>query len=90
MNVLGELFPNFQAYIGFKHELETPAPGVATGNWGCGAFGGNKHLKSLLQLMACCYTERPLVYYTFGDEEFRDDLFMIYEYMVENQFTIRK
>ena len=25
---------------------------VATGNWGCGVFGGNVQLKSLLQLLA--------------------------------------
>lgn len=80
----------FQAYIGFKHELDSPAPGVATGNWGCGAFNGDKYLKSLLQLMACCVTQRPLVYYTFGDKMLRDELFMMYEYLVDNKVKIGK
>eukprot|EP00271_Cylindrocystis_brebissonii_P022072 TRINITY_DN827_c0_g1_i5.p1 TRINITY_DN827_c0_g1~~TRINITY_DN827_c0_g1_i5.p1 ORF type:complete len:690 (+),score=111.14 TRINITY_DN827_c0_g1_i5:52-2121(+) len=42
--------------------------GVATGNWGCGAFGGNLQLKSLLQWMAASQAGRPFVlYYPFGD-----------------------
>ncbi|WAR27483.1 PARG1-like protein [Mya arenaria] len=39
---------------------------IATGNWGCGAFGGDPHLKSLLQWMAASYAGCPcLLYYTF-------------------------
>ncbi|XP_055304353.1 poly(ADP-ribose) glycohydrolase-like [Sitodiplosis mosellana] len=77
-----------KAYVGFKHDLSSPAPGIATGNWGCGAFNGDKHLKSLLQLMACCVTERPLVYFTFGDEQLRDELFTIYEFLKQNKVKI--
>lgn len=77
-----------QAYVGFKHDLPTAAPGVATGNWGCGAFGGDKLLKSLLQLMACCVTKRPLVYYTFGDTDLRDDFFNMHEYLSKNKVTV--
>ena len=42
-----------KAYVGFFHPLETPPAAVASGNWGCGAFGGEAKLKSLIQLMAC-------------------------------------
>nr|AAC28734.1 poly(ADP-ribose) glycohydrolase [Drosophila melanogaster] len=62
-----------KAYIGFVHWMVTPPPGVATGNWGCGAFGGDSYLKALLQLMVCAQLGRPLAYYTFGNVEFRDD-----------------
>eukprot|EP00249_Psilotum_nudum_P021508 c28133_g2_i1 orf=224-2122(+) len=42
--------------------------GIATGNWGCGAFGGDFELKSLLQWIAASQAGRPFVhYYTFGD-----------------------
>lgn len=47
-------------------------------------------LKSLLQLMACCVTKRPLVYYTFGDSDLRDDLFNIHEYLSQNKVTVGK
>ncbi len=40
---------------------------VATGNWGCGAFGGDPHLKSLLQLMAAAQNGRQVAYFTVGD-----------------------
>ncbi|XP_016952039.1 poly(ADP-ribose) glycohydrolase [Drosophila biarmipes] len=62
-----------KAYIGFVHWMVTPPPGVATGNWGCGAFGGDSYLKALLQLMVCAQLGRPLAYYTFGNTELRDD-----------------
>ncbi|XP_031627780.1 poly(ADP-ribose) glycohydrolase isoform X2 [Contarinia nasturtii] len=77
-----------KAYVGFKHDLPTAAPAIATGNWGCGAFKGDKNLKSLLQLMACCVTKRPLVYYTFGDEELCQELFWFFEHLVEEKVTI--
>lgn len=63
-----------KAHIGFVHWMATPPPGVATGNWGCGAFGGDPYLKSLLQLMVCAQLGRPLAYYTFGNTQLRDDI----------------
>ncbi|XP_055301564.1 poly(ADP-ribose) glycohydrolase-like [Sitodiplosis mosellana] len=71
-----------KAFIGFKYDMSGRAPGVTTGKWGCDIFGGDKHLKSLLQLMACCITDRPLVYYTFGDDQLRSDLLRIHEFLV--------
>ncbi|KAG9453565.1 hypothetical protein H6P81_006469 [Aristolochia fimbriata] len=42
--------------------------GVATGNWGCGAFGGDPEIKSVIQWLACSQALRPfLLYYTFGE-----------------------
>ncbi|XP_055312358.1 poly(ADP-ribose) glycohydrolase-like isoform X2 [Sitodiplosis mosellana] len=77
-----------KAFIGFKYDMPGRAPGVATGKWGCGIFGGDKHLKSLLQLMACCITDRPLVYYTFGDDQDRSDLLLIHEFLVKRGVKI--
>ncbi|KAG0590950.1 hypothetical protein KC19_1G138600 [Ceratodon purpureus] len=37
--------------------------GIATGNWGCGAFGGNLELKSMLQWLAASQAGRPYVLY---------------------------
>ncbi|KAM3318265.1 hypothetical protein ACQJBY_035788 [Aegilops geniculata] len=42
--------------------------GVSTGNWGCGAFGGNPEIKSIIQWLAASQACRPFVnYYTFED-----------------------
>ncbi|KAJ8031100.1 Poly(ADP-ribose) glycohydrolase [Holothuria leucospilota] len=41
---------------------------IATGNWGCGAFGGDPQLKSLIQWMAASQAGVPVVYYfSYGD-----------------------
>jgi hypothetical protein len=41
---------------------------VATGNWGCGAFGGDPQLKSIIQWMAISAAGRPAMkYHLYGD-----------------------
>ena len=41
---------------------------VCSGNWGCGAFGGDLQLKAVLQILAASAAGRPsLRYLTFGD-----------------------
>ncbi|XP_055295117.1 poly(ADP-ribose) glycohydrolase-like [Sitodiplosis mosellana] len=77
-----------KAFVGFEHELSTPAPGVATGNWGCGAFNGDTRLKAILQLMACVVNDRPLVYFTFGSKKLRDDLVTFHKYLSDSKITI--
>ncbi|CAJ1926507.1 unnamed protein product [Sphenostylis stenocarpa] len=43
--------------------------GVATGNWGCGAFGGDPVVKTIIQWLAASQALRPFIaYYTFGLE----------------------
>eukprot|EP01065_Artemidia_motanka_P034899 TRINITY_DN4288_c0_g2_i1.p1 TRINITY_DN4288_c0_g2~~TRINITY_DN4288_c0_g2_i1.p1 ORF type:complete len:581 (+),score=112.79 TRINITY_DN4288_c0_g2_i1:218-1744(+) len=43
-------------------------PVVATGNWGCGVFGGNHELKAVLQWLAACIRGREVHYYPFDVE----------------------
>ena len=39
---------------------------VATGNWGCGVFGGDPQMKAMLQWLAASHARCPaMVYYTF-------------------------
>ncbi|KAM7486429.1 hypothetical protein LguiA_002438 [Lonicera macranthoides] len=43
--------------------------GIVTGNWGCGAFGGDPELKAIMQWLAASQALRPFIYYyTFGLE----------------------
>lgn len=79
-----------KAYAGFMHTLDTPAPGVASGNWGCGAFGGEATLKALIQLIVCTITKRPLVYFTFGNTELRDAIHDIHTFFIENNVTVKQ
>ena len=70
-NILRELN---KAYCGFRHTIpgdETAASKfvpVATGNWGCGMFGGEKMLKTTIQWMAASRVGRDVKYFTFDDE----------------------
>jgi len=57
-----------KAYCGFA----TGRADVATGNWGCGVFGGSPPLKALLQWMAASASGRRVRYYGFGDPHLGD------------------
>jgi hypothetical protein len=39
----------------------------ATGNWGCGVFGGDVKFKFLLQWIACSHIGRGIHYFPFSD-----------------------
>ncbi|KAK3846764.1 MAG: hypothetical protein J3R72DRAFT_514669 [Linnemannia gamsii] len=68
---------------------EVPSPRgdlIATGNWGCGAFGGHLQLKFLIQLIAASvcagYSRieedddlgRDLIYFTYGLDSLADEI----------------
>ncbi|CAF3952122.1 unnamed protein product [Rotaria sp. Silwood1] len=55
--------------------------GIATGNWGCGAFNGDKQLKAIIQLMAASEAQRPLIYAAFGDKSLVSSFFTVYDYL---------
>ena len=65
-----------KAYVGFniiKFDSEQNIEKtIATGNWGCGAFGGNHILKFYQQWVAATYAGiQRLDYYTFGVKEMK-------------------
>lgn len=46
--------------------------GVVTGNWGCGAFGGDPEIKAIIQWLAASQARRPFIlYYSFNLEALR-------------------
>ncbi|XP_015254109.1 PREDICTED: poly(ADP-ribose) glycohydrolase-like [Cyprinodon variegatus] len=61
---------------------------VATGNWGCGAFGGDTRLKALIQLMAAAEAGRDVAYFTFGDVQLMRDVHEIHTFLTEKQVTV--
>ncbi|KAK7310100.1 hypothetical protein RJT34_07370 [Clitoria ternatea] len=51
------------------HGIEQGNTGVSTGNWGCGAFGGDPEVKAIIQWLAASQALRPFIaYYSFGLE----------------------
>ncbi|RCN39092.1 poly glycohydrolase [Ancylostoma caninum] len=84
--LLGKMLA-LQAYAAFaagKRELRP----VATGNWGCGIFGGDKELKGLIQIIAAAKAGRPLIYYTFGDKKLEISINKQYEQLVREEATV--
>ena len=51
-----------------RHRAVSRYPAIATGNWGCGAFGGDVQIKSVLQWLAASRFQRRLRYYSFGND----------------------
>merc|ERR1712232_1282958 len=67
--LLRELSKAYVACLGdpTEHDGERRVA-FATGNWGCGVFGGDPQLKSLIQWLAASAAQRELIYFPFGDE----------------------
>ncbi|KAM6997259.1 poly(ADP-ribose) glycohydrolase [Tautogolabrus adspersus] len=79
-----------KAYCGFfrKNTNTKHLSAVATGNWGCGAFGGDTRLKALIQLMAAAEAGRDVAYFTFGDAQLMRDVHKIHTFLTERLVTV--
>lgn len=61
---------------------------VATGNWGCGAFGGDVELKLLQQWIAASAVGRSLEYCTFGNEELQTSFTAVQKALETSNCTV--
>eukprot|EP00005_Dracoamoeba_jomungandri_P002411 CAMPEP_0174250514 /NCGR_PEP_ID=MMETSP0439-20130205/663_1 /TAXON_ID=0 /ORGANISM="Stereomyxa ramosa, Strain Chinc5" /LENGTH=517 /DNA_ID=CAMNT_0015330605 /DNA_START=591 /DNA_END=2144 /DNA_ORIENTATION=- len=83
-NILRELN---KVYCAFSSVGVEPLP-IATGNWGCGAFGGYHDLKCIIQLLGCSQAGKELRYYTFQERGLKDSFMEILELFEEKSVTI--
>ncbi|KAF4090391.1 hypothetical protein AMELA_G00051260 [Ameiurus melas] len=81
-----------KAYCGFVRQgVNTQnLSAIATGNWGCGAFGGDTRLKALLQLMAAAEAGRDVAYFTFGDLALMRDVHELHTFLTDKQVSVGK
>ena len=83
-----------KTYSGFSHHVADDKPSenamteVATGNWGCGMFGGNKQLKTLIQWMAASRVGRPLRYYTFKEPQMIEEQMKVARALLTRKITV--
>ncbi|XP_017287356.1 poly(ADP-ribose) glycohydrolase [Kryptolebias marmoratus] len=79
-----------KAYCGFYRNNTNMKhlSAIATGNWGCGAFGGDTRLKALIQLMAAAEAGRDVAYFTFGDAQLMRDVHEVHGFLTERQVTV--
>lgn len=79
-----------KALIGFSNhgDISGQLQAVATGNWGCGAFGGDVRLKFLIQLMAVSENMRDMAYFTFGDMALVSEAGKMHRLLVKKGVTV--
>ena len=84
-----------KAYVGFRDPHITDSTqstknltAVATGNWGCGAFGGNVVLKFLIQWMAASHAGRDMLYLTFNDTKLAQNLSKIVDSFLKKPYSV--
>ncbi|XP_078170402.1 poly(ADP-ribose) glycohydrolase 1-like isoform X1 [Carex rostrata] len=74
-----------------KHEdmeIDEDKVGISTGNWGCGAFGGDPEIKSMIQWLAASQANRPFIhYYTFGEPSL-EQLKQVTEWIMDHEWTV--
>ncbi|CAB4319302.1 unnamed protein product [Prunus armeniaca] len=62
--------------------------GIATGNWGCGAFGGDPEVKTIIQWLAASQALRPFIsYYTFGMKALKN-LDQVTQWILSHEWTV--
>eukprot|EP00794_Sanderia_malayensis_P020261 gene20261-22246_t len=65
--------------------------GISTGHWGCGAFGGDKEVKAVVQLMAASIVQvKHLNYFTFGDSIFANDFTSMLQQLGQHEVTVKE
>ena len=73
----------YKAFIGFKtvfydEKERNEEKTIATGNWGCGAFGGDYELKFFQQWIAASFAGiKRLDYYTFNNKKMQYNIDML-------------
>ncbi|CAF1331347.1 unnamed protein product [Rotaria magnacalcarata] len=80
-----------KALAGFHAHGRTPndAFPIATGNWGCGAFNGDRQLKVIIQLAAASEAVRPLIYATYGDKNLIESFYPVYDYLIGQRAQVQ-
>lgn len=81
-----------KAYCGFARpeERSQNLAAVATGNWGCGVFGGDTRLKALLQMLAAAEAGRDVAYFTFGDSQLMTDVHKMHSFLTRRKISVGK
>ncbi|CAF3588525.1 unnamed protein product [Rotaria sp. Silwood1] len=80
-----------KAFAGFHTQGQTSdhAFPIATGNWGCGVFNGDKQLKAIIQLIAASEAVRPLIYAAYGDMNVIESFYKVYDYLIGQRAKVR-
>ena len=76
-----------KSYCGFSCD-DVKTFSVSTGNWGCGVFNGDPHIKTVIQLLACSAAVRAMHYSSFGNQALIDDILPLHAWLRQNGATV--
>ncbi|XP_074292065.1 poly(ADP-ribose) glycohydrolase 1-like [Silene latifolia] len=69
-------------------EVDQTDVGIVTGNWGCGAFGGDPEVKTVIQWLAASQALRPFIaYHTFELKEL-EKLDQVCAWILAHKWTV--
>ena len=75
-----------KCFVGFSSQTN----GISTGHWGCGAFGGDKEIKAILQVIGASVANvKHLNFFSFGDKVFADDFGGMLQALYENDIKVK-
>ncbi|XP_051896901.1 poly(ADP-ribose) glycohydrolase-like isoform X2 [Pristis pectinata] len=79
-----------KAYCGFSRRVipDRQRTAIATGNWGCGAYGGDIKLKALIQIMAAAQAQRDMMYFTFGSIDSMTAIYKMHQFLQKRNVTV--
>jgi poly(ADP-ribose) glycohydrolase len=75
-----------KAWAGFA--LPNAPSEIATGNWGCGVFGGDPELKSIIQWLACSRAGKTMNYFPFDNARVLQQLPELAEGLISRGATV--
>ena len=83
-----------KAYCGFAPLNSGPFSSIATGHWGCGAFGGHMYAKALIQVMAAAQAGTKIIFHDIQgankDESFVCCIVSFLALLIECKVTVGK
>ncbi|KAG8369344.1 hypothetical protein BUALT_Bualt14G0001600 [Buddleja alternifolia] len=62
--------------------------GIVTGNWGCGAFGGDPEVKAVIQWLAASQALRPFILYHTFNLEVLQKLERVVQWILSHKWTV--
>lgn len=79
-----------KAYCGFQPIVgDKPFPSIDTGHWGCGAFGGHKYTKALIQVMAASEAGTKLIFHDIPPtSDFLQNLMDFISLLIQKRVTV--
>ncbi|XP_074600929.1 poly(ADP-ribose) glycohydrolase-like [Brevipalpus obovatus] len=79
-----------KAYVAFFDPKEANRGLIATGNWGCGVYRGDRQFKLLIQLIAASEAERDLKFFTFHDQKLKKEFDDFHSKLLNREMNVGK